>query len=164
MTLASLAAVVPSHHRIQPLIINPYINNLKTIKTMKAVKVNSYNKISETTGKLVRVHVYKITQATAAELADYQLVQGIRYKTDSEDGSPLFFTLGYAGNVIDLVKGKVKDRTTGTLVDAYRAISSEDFELKRSIYESMAVQINPVPNVAAISANSAKIDVDDTNF
>ena len=131
---------------------------------MKAVNVNKYNKISKTTGNLIRVYVYKITQATAAELADYQLTQGINYKTDAEDGSPLFFTQAFEGNVIDLVKAKVKDRTTGTLVDAYRPMCSEDFELKRSTYANIARQSIAIPSVAAISTNSAKIDVDNTNF
>jgi hypothetical protein len=127
---------------------------------MKAVKINSYYKQGTTT----RVHVYKIVQATSAEIADYQLTQGANYKFDTEDNAPLFFTTSFEGNSIEILKGKAKDRTTGLLVDAYRAICSEDFELKRSAYTSMIVQSSIAPRITPNINNAAPVSVDNTEF
>jgi len=127
---------------------------------MKAVKINSYYKAGTTT----RVHVYKIVQATSAEIADYQLTQGANYKFDTEDNAPLFFTTSFEGNNVDLVKGKAKDRTTGALIDVYRAICSEDFELKRGMYSSMARQSTMIPRITPNINNAAPVSVDNTEF
>jgi len=98
---------------------------------MKASLINKYNKVSEK-GNLVRIYVYKITSGTADEVEDFENVQGINYRVD-EDGSPLFFTSNFEGNHVDLVKSKSKDKLTNTYSDVYRAMSSEIFELQRSM-------------------------------
>jgi hypothetical protein len=115
---------------------------------MKAGLINKYNKNG------VRIYVYKVTAATTDELVDYELTQGMNYRTD-EDGSPLYFTSNFEGNVVDLVKSKTKDRVTGQLVDAYRPLSSEVFELQRSIITASMRQ----PSITSISkVNVAAID------
>jgi len=98
---------------------------------MKASLINKYNKVSEK-GNLVRIYVYKITSGTADEVEDFENVQGINYRVD-EDGSPLFFTSNFEGNRVDLVRSKSKDKLTNTYSDVYRAMSSEIFELQRSM-------------------------------
>lgn len=108
---------------------------------MKAKLINKYDKVTKV-GTVARIYVYKVVAATADELTDFQLSQGVNYKED-EDGSPLFFTTNFEGNHVDLVKGKTKDRTSGMLVDVYRAMSGEDFELKRSIYTRSTVTVAP---------------------
>ena len=108
---------------------------------MKAQLINKYDKVTKV-GTVARIYVYKVVNATDAELTDFQLSQGVNYKED-EDGSPLFFTTNFECNFVDLVKGKTKDRTSGMLVDTYRAMSGEDFELKRSIYTRSTVTVTP---------------------
>lgn len=126
---------------------------------MKASLVNKYNTVSKTTGNLVRMYVYQINSATADEIAEFQLIQGINYR--EEDGIPLFFTTSFEGNYVDLVKGKRKDPATGVLTEAFRAISSEDFELKRSILTAPArTATMPVVNKAAAS----KIEITNPDF
>jgi hypothetical protein len=120
---------------------------------MKAVLINKYNKVASS-GNVVRMYVYKVTAANTDELLDYELTQGVNYRTD-EDGSPLYFTTNFEGNAVDLVKSKTKDRVTGQLTDAYRPLSSEVFELQRSIITSAMRQ----PTVSTVSkASIASID------
>lgn len=120
---------------------------------MKAGLVNKYNKVASS-GNVVRMYVYKVTAATTDELLDYELTQGVNYRTD-EDGSPLYFTTNFEGNVVDLVKSKTKDRVSGVLTDAYRPLSSEVFELQRSIITTAMRQ----PTVSTVSkASIASID------
>ena len=98
---------------------------------MKASLINKYNKLAST-GNTVRMYVYKVIAGTADEVEDFEAVQGINYRVD-EDGSPLFFTSNFEGNHVDLVKSKSKDKLTNTYSDVYRAMSSEMFELQRSM-------------------------------
>lgn len=126
---------------------------------MKATLVNKYNTVSKTTGNLVRMYVYQINSATADEIAEFQLIQGINYR--EEDGVPLFFTTSFEGNYVDLVKGKRKDPATGVLTEAFRAISSEDFELKRSILTAPARTATvPVIN----RATAGKVEITNPDF
>jgi len=117
---------------------------------MRANLINKYDKVTKL-GTVARIYVYKVVTATDAELTDFELSQGVNYKID-EEGSPLFFTTNFEGNAVDLVKGKTKDRTSGMLVDAYRSMSSEDFELKRSIYTRSTTVVGPrAINAKAVS-------------
>jgi hypothetical protein len=127
---------------------------------MKAKLVNKYNKVSETTGSIVRVYVYSVISATADELADYQATQ-TAYKED-EDGNPLYFTTTFEGNLVDIVKGKTKDRLTGSLVDTWRPLSSEDFELKRSIMTASTRTASVAP--AVVKKTAAPIAIDDVEY
>lgn len=102
---------------------------------MKGKLINKYGTISEKTGKPVRVYVYKVHSYTADELADYQLVLGKSYRNEEGTGEPLFYTPVFEGNNIEIVKSKGYDET-GKLVDAYKPLGSEDFELKRSMIDS----------------------------
>jgi hypothetical protein len=124
---------------------------------MRANLINKYDKVTKL-GTVARIYVYKVVTATDTELIDFELSQGVNYKVD-EEGSPLFFTTNFEGNFVDLVKGKTKDRTSGMLVDAYRPMSSEDFELKRSIYTRSAVVVTPrALNVEATSQVDVKAE------
>lgn len=126
---------------------------------MKAQLVNKYNKVAST-GNVVRIYVYKVTAATADELLDYEVTQGVNFRVD-EDGSPLYFTSNFEGNVVDLVKSKTKDRLTGQLTDAYRPLSSEVFELQRSIITSAmrtpSISVASKASVASIDTAAAEI-------
>lgn len=126
---------------------------------MKAVLVNKYNKVASS-GNVVRMYVYKVTTATTDELLDYELTQGVNYRTD-EDGSPLYFTTNFEGNAVDLVKSKTKDRVSGQLTDAYRPLSSEVFELQRSIITTALRQptIRPVSKVSVADIDTAAADI-----
>ncbi len=124
---------------------------------MKANLINKYNTVSKKTGQLVRVFVYKVVSATSDELADFEITQGVNYRID-EDGSPLFFTSNFEGNTVDLLKSKVRNRETGQLEEAYRVLSTEDFELKRSVITASVTA--PVVRVAPKAA-ATKIDVSD---
>jgi len=126
---------------------------------MKANLVNKYNKVASS-GNVVRMYVYKVTSATTDELLDYELTQGVNYRTD-EDGSPLYFTTNFEGNVVDLVKSKTKDRVSGQLTDAYRPLSSEVFELQRSIITTAMRQptVRPVSKVSVADIDTAAADI-----
>jgi len=126
---------------------------------MKAGLVNKYNKVASS-GNLVRMYVYKVTSATNDELLDYELTQGVNYRTD-EDGSPLYFTTNFEGNVVDLVKSKTKDRVSGQLTDAYRPLSSEVFELQRSIITTAMRQptVRPVSKLSVADIDTASADI-----
>lgn len=130
---------------------------------MKGKLVNKYNRISKSTGNVVRTYVYEVTSFTPDELAEYQLTQGINYRESEESGNPLYFTSTFEGNYVDIVKAKSKDRTTGLMTDVYRPISSEDFELKRSMLTAANRQAT-TPVVTAKPAAAAKIDVNDAEF
>jgi hypothetical protein len=111
---------------------------------MKGKLINKYSTTSKTTGAPVTMYVYDVLDYTADELADYQLTLNQNgqdnYRTN-EKGEPLFFTSQFEGNNIEIVKGKTYDGDTNNLVDRYRPLSSEDFELKRSL---MSRQMQPV--------------------
>ena len=124
---------------------------------MKATLINKYNTVSKTSGNLVRVFVYKVVSATADELADFEITQGVNYRVD-EDGLPLFFASNFEGNNVDLLKSKVRNRNTGMLEEAYRVLSTEEFELKRSVITASVSA--PVVRVAPKAAAS-KIEVAD---
>jgi hypothetical protein len=128
---------------------------------MKATLINKYNKLAST-GNIVRMYVYKVIAGTADEVADFQSTQGVNYRED-EDGSPLYFTTNFEGNVVDLVKSKAKDRETGDLIDAWRPLSSEDFELKRSIITASSRVATPATAVT-VKKVAAPIVVDDVEY
>ena len=136
---------------------------------MKANLINKYYKRDKATGQFavnslgqrIKVYVYEIISATAAELTDYELHQGVNFVRDEETGRPLFYTTNFEGNHVDIVKAKGKART-GELVTIYRALSSEDFELKRSNYERSNTQVMPVANVSATAVSS--IDTSGAEF
>lgn len=124
---------------------------------IKATRINQYNKINKN-GQLMKMYVYKITSGTAEELADFQLLQGVNYRTDT-DGAPIYHTSRFYGNHIDLIRGKVKEGQM--LVDAYRPMTSEDFELKSSLYERQTAPITAsVPVSAPVIATVPTIDMD----
>ena len=122
---------------------------------------NKYNKLSKN-GNVVRTYVYKVVSATADELADYQATQNVNYRED-EDGSPLFYTINFEGNVVDIVKGKTKDQVTGVLTDVYRALSSEDFELKRSILTAPS-PVMSIKSAVTVTKTAEPIDVDNIDY
>ena len=126
---------------------------------MKASLINKYNKVSSN-GNLIRIYVYKITSATADEIVDFEDVQGLNYRVD-EDGSPLYFTSNFEGNHVDLVKSKSKDKLTNTYSDVYRPMSSEMFELQRSMLTQSTSQ--PVQRVVTRTATST-IEVSDSDL
>ncbi|MEI6887417.1 MAG: hypothetical protein WCK31_04255 [bacterium] len=123
---------------------------------MKASLINKYNKVSQA-GNLVRIYVYKITSGTADEVEDFEDVQGINYRVD-EDGSPLFFTSNFEGNHVDLVKSKSKDKLTNTYSDVYRAMSSEMFELQRSM---MTTPSSTILQKVVTKSSAKDIDITD---
>ena len=128
---------------------------------MRAQLINKYNKVSQA-GNVVRMYVYKVVAGTADEVADFQATQGDNYRED-EDGSPLYFTTTFEGNVVDIVKGKTKDRLTGVLVDVYRPLSSEDFELKRSIMTPRPVASTIATGITTKKA-AESINIDDVEY
>lgn len=103
---------------------------------MKAKRVNKYRKYSDKLNDWTTVYVYKVIVATPEELEDYETTQAENFVAD-DDGLPLFFSPQFEGNMIDLEKSKSKD-AKGNLRDSYKAVSSEDFELKRSVYDKPA--------------------------
>jgi len=119
---------------------------------MKATISNKYNKLSKN-GNVLRVYVYKITEATKDELLDFQEVQGGNYREDLEDQAPLFYHIGeFEGDNVDLVRGKSLNKETGVYSDVYKVMSDEMFELKRSVVtQSMK---KPVQRVVTKSATS----------
>lgn len=130
---------------------------------MKATLVNKYNRISKTTGKVVRTYVYEVVSATADELTEYEITQGVNYRVSEDSGNPLFFTSQFEGNQVELMKGKSKDRITGILTDVYRPLSSEEFELKRDIMQKSLGSTNPVASVVN-KAKAETIDVSGAEF
>lgn len=136
---------------------------------MKANLINKYYKRDKVTGQFavnsvgqrIKVYVYEITSATGAELTDYELHQGVNFVRDEETGRPLFYTTNFEGNHVDIVKAKGKNKD-GALVSIYRALSSEDFELKRSNYERGNT---PVVSIPAVNVNAAtQIDTSGAEF
>jgi hypothetical protein len=100
---------------------------------MKAELVNSYPK----NGTEVFVYKVDVNNCTDAELEEFVDVETARgYYREDEDGTPLFFSPGtYKGDVVRLVRGKVRDSETESLVDGYRVMQLEDFRIKTSIIE-----------------------------
>jgi len=105
---------------------------------MKATLINKYDR----DGRTQYVYMVDASKCTADEIADYQLTKGEYYR--HQDGNPLHFTSSFEGNNVHLVKGKTYVKN-GNLVDGFKAISSEDFELKRSEYRKT---LNPVDTTA----------------
>ena len=103
---------------------------------MRAKRVNKYRKYSDKLNDWTTVYVYKVIMASPEELEDYETTQAENFVAD-DDGLPLFFSPQFEGNMIDLEKSKSKD-AKGNLRDSYKAVSSEDFELKRSVYDKPA--------------------------
>lgn len=116
---------------------------------MKGKLINKYSKVSESTGKSIRVYTYKVHSYTADELADFQLTQGANYRQEEGTGEPLFFTTNFEGNNVEIVKSRGYEAETGRLVDVFKAIGSEDFELKRSMLESdrRAADVSASPRI-----------------
>lgn len=114
---------------------------------MKAVLINQYTTVSKTTGNRVEMSVYEIVEATQQELEDYCDFETARgYYKETDEGNPIFQTIGDLGNTIEVRLGKKKD-ANGNLVEAYRGIASEDWRLKKSIVRE---QISaPAPRVIA---------------
>ena len=110
---------------------------------MKAKRINKYRKWSDKANNYITMYVYKVISASPAELEDYETTQAENYVAD-EDGTPLYFSPQFEGNLIDLEKSKAKD-DKGNLRDVYKAVSSEDFELKRSVYDKPVVTASSMP-------------------
>lgn len=109
---------------------------------MKAKRINKYRKYNDKINDWITVYVYKVIQATPEQLEDYETTQAENFVAD-EDGLPLFFSAQFEGNVIDLEKSKAKDKK-GNLIDVYKAVSSEDFELKKSVIQQPTQQYTAV--------------------
>jgi hypothetical protein len=129
---------------------------------MKGKLINKYNTVSESTGRSIRVYTYKVHSYSADELAEFQLTQGANYRSEEGTGEPLFFTTNFEGNNVEIVRSKSYDPQTGQLVDAFKSIGSEDFELKRSMLEGdrrAAESTTPriAPNRRALVNNDAKL-------
>jgi len=120
---------------------------------IKATRVNAYTKVNKN-GGLTKMHVYKLISGTPEQLADYAKCQGINYRVDNVDGKPLYHSPQFYGTHIELVKGKSK--VGDVLVDAYRPMSNEDFELKAQAYERQAnaqsapVAVTVTPNTTGM--------------
>lgn len=128
---------------------------------IKATRVNAYTKVNKN-GGLTKMHVYKLISGTPEQLADYAKCQGVNYRVDNVDGRPLYHSPQFYGTHIELVKGKSK--VGDVLVDAYRPMSNEDFELKAQAYERQAnAQIAPIAVSASVNTiegvDMSKIDL-----
>lgn len=119
---------------------------------MKAKRVNKYRKYSDKLNDWTTVYVYKVIVATPEELEDYETTQAENFVAD-DDGLPLFFSPQFEGNMIDLEKSKSKD-AKGNLRDSYKAVSSEDFELKRSVYDKPA-QSASIPTLKPLARKAS---------
>jgi len=124
---------------------------------IKAEAVNTYTAESG-----VEVNVYRVIEGTEAELNDFAETQEAidLYRTD-DDGTPLFFVPGeYKGDIIRLVKGKVRDRHTGELVPGYKAMALENFRIKTQVIQK-ELGVAPVRKVVR---PAAKISAEDASF
>ena len=124
---------------------------------IKAELVNTYTSESG-----VEVNVYSVIEGTEAEMNDFQETQESidLYRTD-DDGNVLFFVPGdFKGDVVRLVKGKVRDRNTGELVPGYKAMALENFRIKTQVIQK-DMGIAPVKKVVR---PVAKISAEDASF
>ena len=96
--------------------------------------INEYSKRNKK-GGITTMYVYELDKklATADELADYELVQGVYYR-ETDEGNPIFQSLEDKGNVVILRKSKSYDES-GALMDAYKPVSSEEYRIKKAIYK-----------------------------
>jgi hypothetical protein len=107
---------------------------------MKATFNNSYPKRAKN-GNMVDVFVYHVT-GTTQELADYKAVRGDQYREDSATGAPLFFSLNYVGETVDLMittNGNVV-ADTSNLRKANNLVQQYDF-LKEQLAAQLLSQI-----------------------
>jgi hypothetical protein len=104
--------------------------------------INEYSRKSKK-GNIVTMYVYEIdrTQATADELADYELTQGSYYK-ESDNGNPIFQSINWTGDVTRIVKSKSYDEN-GVLVDSYKTLGTEDFRFKKMVYTAQIDSFAP---------------------
>jgi hypothetical protein len=95
--------------------------------------INEYARKTKN-GNIVTINVYEIDkkQATADELADFELTQGVHYK-ESDNGNPIYQSLNWVGDVARIVKSKSYDENNN-LVDAYKVMGTEDFRFKKMVY------------------------------
>jgi hypothetical protein len=110
---------------------------------IKAVRSNQYTKIAKN-GLPIDMYVYTVVEGTPEELADYAVTQGVNYREDNASRMPLYHSTRFYGDQITLVKGKSK--VGSVLVDAYRPMTNENFELKRVILTNEVK--TPVASVA----------------
>lgn len=107
---------------------------------MKATFNNSYPKRAKN-GNMIDVFVYHVS-GTAQELADYKEVRGVQYREDGTTGQPLFFSLNYVGETVDLMittNGNVV-ADTSNLRKANNLVQQYDF-LKEQLAAQLLSQI-----------------------
>jgi hypothetical protein len=128
---------------------------------MRATLKNKYDKATSS-GQLARRYVYMITSATPEELLDFEITQGKYYVTDEETGLPLLNSSIFEGNEVTIVKGKTKNKQ-GQLVDVFRPMGSEDFELKRGVYTKQ-LTVNKTQSSILPQAPVKKENIEDTEL
>jgi hypothetical protein len=132
---------------------------------MKASFSNSYPKRSKN-GNVVDVFVYHVN-GTESELADYKTVKDDQYREDSVSGKPLFFSLNYVGEIVDLIittNGNVV-ADTSKLRKAANLVNQYDF-LKDQLASQLLAQIgfnspnrvNVNTNTPVVTENAGSID------
>lgn len=122
---------------------------------MKARKTGSYMTTIKTgprAGQKVKMTVYTIYSATEDQLELFELVQGDNFKVN-DDGYPILISVDYEGDWVTIEPGK-KTNKNGDLEDTYRAVPSEDFELKRQI---LTQRVAPEPAIVAFKPIRRKI-------
>ena len=114
--------------------------------------INEYSRKSKKDpNNTVTIHVYEIdrSQATADELADFELTQGSYYK-ESDNGNPIFQSIEWVGEVAKIVKSKSYN-DKGELVDSYKLMGTEDFKFKKMVYTAQISAFAPKTTTSVVA-------------
>ena len=118
---------------------------------MKAISLSSYTKISEKTGKPYDMFVYGITKSTEDEMNAYKAFLADKgYELREQDGMPLFQSLSYGGENIDI---KISPTTGIPYID------NSAVKKARSIARQYGAEEQFKQSIATSIANSLTADI-----